>query len=152
MRWKTVRSGRPHFSSIIIHLSLPWTVHEEILSHLFDRIKRIREEISILSCLKCNRTFKSKEGLIFHDRVAHREKKSYKCEICGGKFADNYHLKRHISEVHEEKKPFKCEMCNSCYFVGPTTYERHISAVHDGKKQSLVIHYKQKSGKICIIP
>ena len=114
--------------------------------------KRSHSESSILSCLKCNRTFKSKESLIFHDRVAHKKKKSYKCEICGGEFADNYHLKRHISEVHEEKKPFECEMCNSCYFVGPTTYERHISAVHNGKNQSLVIHYKQKSGKICIIP
>ena len=110
------------------------TVHEDILSHLFDRIKQIHEESSSLSCLKCNRTFKSKEGLIFHDRVAHKEKKSYKCEICGGEFADNYHLKRHISDVHEEKKPFECEICNSS-FVGQTTYERHISAVHDGKKQ-----------------
>ena len=96
--------------------------------------KRIQSESSISSCLKCNRTFKSKEGLIFHDRVAHKEKKSYKCEICGGEFADNYHLKRHISAVHEEKKPLQCEICNS-FFVGQTTYERHISTVHDGKKQ-----------------
>ena len=48
------------------------TVHEEILSHLFDRIKRIHEESSIFSCLKCNRNFKSKEDLIFHDRIAHK--------------------------------------------------------------------------------
>jgi uncharacterized C2H2 Zn-finger protein len=57
------------------------TVHaEEILSHLFDRIKQIHEESPILSCLKCNHTFKSKERLILHDREAHQEKRSYKVE------------------------------------------------------------------------
>ena len=116
------------------------TVHEDILSHLFDRIKQIQEESSILSCLRCNRTFRSKEDLIFHNKVAHKadkahkEKQLYKCEICHEEFTDKYHLKGHIFAVHEEKKPLQCEICNS-FFVGQTTYERHISAVHDGKRQ-----------------
>ena len=105
-----------------------WNVNVQIATVC----KRIHEES--LSCLKCNHTFKSKKGLIFHDRVAHKEKQLYKCEICDREFADISHLTGHISAVHEEKKPLQCEICNS-FFVGQTTYERHISSVHDGKKQ-----------------
>ena len=41
---------------------------------------------------------------------------------------------KNVSSVHERKKPFKCSLCDSS-FSSKQHMNRHITSVHEGKKQ-----------------
>ena len=43
--------------------------------------------------------------------AVHKEKKSFKCNICDAGFSRKDHLNRHIEAVHGGVEPFKCLWC-----------------------------------------
>ena len=55
------------------------------------------------------------------------------CQICGKYFKGPNYLKRHISTVHERKKDFKCDICDKG-FTEKKSLKQHISTQHEGKR------------------
>ena len=53
------------------------------------------------NCEKCDKQFKSKQGLIWHFDRVHDEEKGKKCNICNNKFPSQNQLNLHMTNVHE---------------------------------------------------
>ena len=65
--------------------------------------------------------------------TSHENKKTYECELCGGRFSSKWYLNTHKKSVHEEKKPFKCVPCD-VKFVHKRQLTGHINLVHVGRE------------------
>ena len=57
---------------------------------------------------------------------------SLKCRLCEKQFKSKSHFNRHISAVHEGKKPFACNKCDA-KFADRSNLKRHILSVHEEK-------------------
>ena len=63
----------------------------------------------------------------------------FKCEICENEhfitktFLARKDLNRHIAAVHEGKKPFKCKICNFEFSL-KGNLNKHISSVHEKQR------------------
>ena len=79
------------------------------------------------------KSFTTKGNLNMHVSSVHEGRKAFKYDFCVTSFTTKMYLGIHIAS--EEKKPFKCAICDFGSSTA-TNLERHVSSVHEGKKQS----------------
>ena len=69
----------------------------------------LNEEVKLLQCDICEKSFQSKQALISHKSMVHFRKQSgNNCDFCERHFADKHKLKCHVSKVH--KNQMKAEL------------------------------------------
>ena len=71
-------------------------------------------------------------------------KKIFNCENCEKGFSSNEYKKKHISIVHGEGKTIVCNVCSSS-FGFKKELKNHMKSLHDGQKNSNVIHVENLS-------
>ena len=62
-------------------------------------------------CEVCDKTFKSKTGLMAHKSIHTKDRPCIRCTLCPFNTTENYLLKRHLLR-HTGVKAFKCEICD----------------------------------------
>ena len=99
----------------------------------FDPIKKSRkpnsESEKRFSCQYCDKTFKTSNGLIYHEKT-HTGENPFKCDICSKTFEKVNKLEQHY-KIHPIENAFKCKWC-------PKTFP---------KKYNLQIHAKKSHPK-----
>lgn len=93
---------------------------------------RGRPKIEDLTCLICQKSFKTKNACRDHQKVhdTNRER-SYTCEICGKAFYAKATLLAHL-RIHGNVKPFVCKLCNNRFFSA-CKLRAHVN-IHYGTK------------------
>lgn len=61
-------------------------------------------------CDQCDKTFRTSNKLSYHLKL-HTELRTFICHHCGKGFMDNNGLKRHVLFVHELEAKFACHIC-----------------------------------------
>ena len=95
-------------------------------------------------CSICSMEFKHKEQMETHFSTVHEGKKPYDCPDCKKEFTLKRNLYRHsVTTGHlytfpgkkkgSQEPKFKCEICDN-KFMQKTTLNRHVAAIHEGKK------------------
>ncbi|XP_055587672.1 fez family zinc finger protein erm-like [Uranotaenia lowii] len=81
-------------------------------------------------CLPCKKNFRSKGGLVQHNRYVHPETaRLHRCEECGKKFETLEKLTNH-SARHKQGKDFKCGLCEKD-FNHMCDLRRHYVSIHE---------------------
>ena len=117
-------------------------------------------------CEMCNKSFKSRSGLIRH-QMLHRMNKSFFCHLCGKGFKRKSHLQRHEmthNKREKHEKPYTCEKCDK-HFTEKAGLKRHEFVHRDEKphkcqkceesftrKDSLMQHMVKKHDQVPHIP
>ena len=78
----------------------------------------------------CGRTFRTKAGLVIHQKRLHRTMENvttYRCQKCNNEFRQEAVLKNHSKackggKIEGDRK--ECRICNN--LVGRTNYARHV--------------------------
>ncbi|XP_075988363.1 uncharacterized protein LOC142984545 [Anticarsia gemmatalis] len=84
-----------------------------------------------LTCLICNKDFKTKMSLNTHLLTHTDRKRDHTCDICGKCFLNKQTLAGHFM-FHNNERPFSCEICNAS-FRRKNQLKVHIG-VHSGEK------------------
>jgi hypothetical protein len=82
------------------------------LSHKFD-------------CKRCEKTYKTKKGLLAHNRNVHEDRK-LSCKICLTIFTNSRALYRHIQRDHQN---ITCPSCEKI-FTSTTSLHIHVQSIH----------------------
>ena len=93
----------------------------------FDPIKKSRkpnsESEKRFSCQYCDKTFKTSNGLIYHEKT-HTGENPFKCDICSKTFEKVNKLEQHY-KIHPIENAFKCKWCPKTF---PKKYNLQIHA------------------------
>ena len=104
---------------------------------LSDHIEVVHERKMKYQCKPCDKTYTTGAGLrkhkAKHDPQLVKERKSFKCDLCGKEFLSPNSIKYHLDSHHERNK-LNCEFCNKT-FIKIHEFENHLT-VHknNGKK------------------
>ncbi|KAH1003733.1 hypothetical protein HUJ04_003603 [Dendroctonus ponderosae] len=133
----------------------------------FPQLCKIKNHLIIHSserpwkCQVCNKTFKHKRGLDYHEQTVHGESENFPCDICGKIFGNrrncvvhrNRHsqaytlkceecdkrfsrscsLKKHMI-VHSDARPLKCSVCDKS-FKHQRVLDYHFKTLHNEGNQ-----------------
>ena len=88
------------------HKSLPDSVHS---------INELRTE-KYFECTKCEKTFKTDQGLRQHEGKVHFIKRKARCIYCNKRFKDTLAVKCHRIQVHEKRNKFECYLCGKVLY------------------------------------
>ena len=81
-------------------------------------------------CEPCDKSFKSIQGLKFHQKCIHDKIKDEKCVFCDKHFASKTQLTTHIKKLHSEAKNMICKVCNKG-FATTADLNTHVKFVHE---------------------
>jgi len=84
---------------------------------------------SMLACIQCQKTFKTKSNLNKH-MLTHTSKKPYECDTCNKSYKMKFNLNRY-QNIHTQTRSFKCYFCDNKIIV--QNLERHLK-VHTNEK------------------
>ena len=113
-----------------------------------ERNKHEKFETFDFKCDKCNKVFKTEEGVKIHLKLVHDGKKNeenmynkvgtfdgqfHRCDLCNKEFSHQASLSMHVQLVHEKRKDHKCHLCEKA-FARPERLKRHIDFRHYGIK------------------
>lgn len=76
-----------------------------------------------LTCKLCGKSYRSRQGLIFHERVKHQNVFNVHCPICGKGFQQTTHMYGHMA-THTNVKNFQCHACGAKY-AHKTSLQQH---------------------------
>nr|XP_026486700.1 zinc finger protein 27-like isoform X1 [Vanessa tameamea] len=98
-------------------------------SNKYNMLTHMKTHTSELStskfmCIKCNKTYKSRGSLTYHQRVFHEGLLPFLCSMCGEAFPSRMARDTH-ARIHTGSKPFTCDYCNKSYRA-QNTLRRHI--------------------------
>ncbi|XP_046971413.1 zinc finger protein 585B-like isoform X3 [Vanessa cardui] len=98
-------------------------------SNKYNMLTHMKTHTSELStskfmCIKCNKTYKSRGSLTYHQRVVHEGVLPFLCSMCGEAFPSRTARDTH-ARIHTGAKPFTCDYCNKSYRA-QNTLSRHI--------------------------
>ena len=83
--------------------------HEQQIQAL--KLKQLEAEKAI--CEKCDKSFKSMEGLRLHSKNMHTEKR-LQCQYCSKKYND-VRLRDDHERTHTGEKPYNCSFCEKTF-------------------------------------
>jgi len=87
-------------------------------------IETIHEQLRF-TCSICNRQFKSKDGLKYHQNLLHITDNKFKCKFCSLKFSNKQRLLIHERKDHDIGK-LSCKHCKNS-FVYTWKYNSHLN-------------------------
>ncbi|CAF4916583.1 unnamed protein product [Pieris macdunnoughi] len=91
----------------------------------------ISHKDSQFKCGFCNKTYKTRQSLKEHFRLAHSNNRySYICVTCGKQFTVKSSLMKH-TKIHTGQKQFSCPLCPKTYTRA--SYLRSHSLIHTGE-------------------
>lgn len=67
-------------------------------------------------CTKCQKIFKSNQGLRQHEGKVHFSSKKAKCKYCNKRFKNTYAVKYHRIQVHEKRNRVECYLCGKVLY------------------------------------
>lgn len=85
-------------------------------------------EESSLTCKICGKSYRSRQGLIFHERVKHQNVYNVHCPVCGKGFQQTTHMYGHMA-THTNVKNFQCPTCGTKY-AHKTSLQQHLRSSH----------------------
>ena len=95
---------------------------------LSDHIEVVHERKMKYQCKPCDKTYTTGAGLrkhkAKHDPQLVKERKSFKCDLCGKEFLSPNSIKYHLDSHHERNK-LNCEFCNKT-FIKIHEFENHL--------------------------
>ncbi|KAK7109626.1 hypothetical protein V1264_013637 [Littorina saxatilis] len=99
-----------------------------------------------LSCKVCGKTYRSRQGLLFHERAKHQNVYNVYCPVCGKGFQQTTHMYGHMA-THTNVKNFHCQACGAKY-AHKTSLQQHIRsgscrASHMGNQAGLDLSSSQ---------
>lgn len=91
------------------------------LSHhksLSESIHSINDSIAEknFKCTKCDKLFKTDQGLRQHEGKVHFTRKKAKCVYCNKRFKNTLAVKYHRIQVHEKRNQFECYLCGKVLY------------------------------------
>ena len=95
-----------------------------------ERYQRTHKEKKSFKCEICDKIFSQKLHWKQHQRV-HSGEKPFKCDVCKKRFSEQGNLNQH-QRVHTGEKPFKCDVCDKT-FSQPSHLKTH-QGMHTGEK------------------
>ena len=104
------------------------------------------------SCKYCDKTFKTPNGLVYHEKT-HTEENPFKCDICTKTFPKMLELEQHFKIKHkmglkqpEEKNKFPCKNCEKTFKTakGLSSHETSHSEVIHFRKSRKRMKYEYK--------
>ena len=132
------------------------------------------ESGEIFSCEKCDKQFKSKSSLKYHEKlhdgkiytcekcnkefnhpgtlrnhVLIHEDKKYICDKCGKGFRTNFHLIMHDNQTHRKARSWMCKDCGKA-FARCATYREHMRS-HNNRKLEPSSRLKDVSVNVDVI-
>lgn len=94
-----------------------------------NHIKIVSVDPEVYQCLICQKTFKKKRCINYHNACA-TGIKPFHCTICDKSFINRSHFEYH-ERTHTGYKPFKCNLCDKA-FPQKNKLNRHMSS-HSSK-------------------
>ena len=83
----------------------------------------------------CGRTFRTKAGLVIHQKRLHRtieNATAFRCHKCNSEFRQEETLKNHSKVCEDEKIEGDRKECKMCYnLFGRTKYARHVRSCRE---------------------
>lgn len=91
--------------------------------------KNLKKFTSAWNCEPCGRSFKSKGGLLQHNKQIHSGPTPHGCDICGKRYRDFDTMQQHRQRHLMKDKPFKCDECPR-QFIRLSDLLRHVNLHH----------------------
>ena len=85
------------------------------------------------TCNLCNKQLDSSSHLTRHIKMVHSKIKPYQCHLCEKGFGEKHELKTHVEAVHQKLKPYICTVCIDKKFSLKSNLKAHIRRYHEGK-------------------
>ena len=77
-----------------------------------------------LTCKICGKSYRSRQGLLFHERAKHQNVFNVYCPVCGKGFQQTTHMYGHMA-THTNVKNFQCQACGAKY-AHKTSLQQHL--------------------------
>ncbi|KAL8586374.1 hypothetical protein ACOMHN_022989 [Nucella lapillus] len=81
-------------------------------------------ETTSLTCKVCGKCYRSRQGLLFHERAKHQNVFNVYCPVCGKGFQQTTHMYGHMA-THTNIKNFQCQACGAKY-AHKTSLQQHL--------------------------
>ncbi|XP_076469136.1 uncharacterized protein LOC143299675 [Babylonia areolata] len=81
-------------------------------------------ETTSLTCKVCGKGYRSRQGLLFHERAKHQNVFNVYCPVCGKGFQQTTHMYGHMA-THTNIKNFQCQACGAKY-AHKTSLQQHL--------------------------
>ncbi|KPJ17536.1 Zinc finger protein 93 [Papilio machaon] len=91
-------------------------------------LKMHKEQVKIMTCEVCGKTFDWPPYYTTHMRRIHRTEKNYKCNDCGKMFLTKYELNNHRVK-HKTEKNYVCDVCSK-QFKSKPGLSKHYQMYH----------------------
>ena len=69
-----------------------------------------------LTCKICGKSYRSRQGLLFHERAKHQNVFNVYCPVCGKGFQQTTHMYGHMA-THTNVKNFQCQACGALSLI-----------------------------------
>ena len=94
------------------------------------QIVHTKDPNKLFNCIECDRSFGSKQALVYHDKIDHKKLDlEIPCSICDKTFKIEEQLDKHTREVHKSSQVV-CHLCDEI-FTRQSTLNHHYKVVHD---------------------
>ena len=94
---------RTSANAVISGMQYPWKIVPE----------KVHSRQNMLSCLQCEKSFKTKTDVKIHVRV-HTGERPFVCNQCGNTFSQRPALVNHRT-IHIDVRPFSCDQCKRSF-------------------------------------
>ncbi|XP_059611134.1 gastrula zinc finger protein XlCGF26.1-like [Phlebotomus argentipes] len=95
------------------------------------RHMKTHQDIPQFSCSLCEKSFRGRKSLKYHEDFVHKLIYQFSCQICQKVFSTALTLRQHQT-IHTGEKPFTCDLCRKDFRL-KSSLEYHMK-IHSGER------------------